>query len=79
MTTNQSVYSATTSSWVNSTDVMTSIAKDNGSVDTGINRLGSRSHHTYMQLLDSFTFAIGSVGLTDFSICLVDYPADQMS
>ena len=59
---NKSAPNATTSSWVNSTNVMTT---ENGSAVNVKNRFITRHHHMNTQLLDSFTFAIGSVVLEE--------------
>jgi len=53
---------ATTSSWINSSDVETSTAAENYSIETGNNTVVTRSRITYSQLSYSLTFAIGSVG-----------------
>jgi len=61
MAVNQSAPNAT-KSWVNSTDVMTT---ENLSTETVENRFLTGHHHMNTQLLDSFTFAIGSVGFVE--------------
>jgi len=58
MATNPSALNATTSSWVNSSCVMTSMTTANDSMETTKNR----SRHVNMQFLGHLSFVTGSVG-----------------
>ena len=59
---NLSEWNATTSSWINSSELVTSMTTENGTNETGRNRVVSGSRYMYSQLLNSLTFAIASVG-----------------
>ena len=62
MTMNVSEWNATTSSWINSSELVTSMTTENGTNETGRNRVVSGSRYMYAQLLNSLTFAIASLG-----------------
>ena len=62
MAVNQSKWNLTTSSWVNSSEEMITTVMMNDSVETRNNSFGTRFGHGNTEMLDNFTFVIGSFG-----------------